>query len=522
MAVVQSINSSALERIEDRNVRDVLKQIVSGWQVRNGQSGTGENAFLTEADLKKAFQKQPIAAAVADAIANSPRKASSSAYTPIGKLINQLQAEILADPFFNFLGERIKLIDTPKTGLIDQMIGLKDGIYKLDKTINNPVNGLYSELKGVGLRVGGSTVGYASLTELKADAVSASYAYTEQVRARINLEVEAGNVEERNVRVNANNALSEAINTIWAAVGDGTALVQSGTSTTTNRTNAIASAWQQVQATLRDPATGQILTSVAGRAEFITANSKIDGLSGQYTVKLDAGGYVAGYGLASGKDINGRAYSKMYFRANTFAIGSPNGSVDPLTGEAVGAQIPFIVKTESFVMNGRQYPAGVYMDKAFIIFAQADTFDFGVGTIDTANIRDLAVDTLKIGNNAVTIPSYINGYGGSSHPAGSMTKVGAIYVNYKSDVSIVAMATWQATCGGAGTNTRFEVRVAGVGTGFAQSNSLIANYTMSNSGSGKFNLPPGGYTIEIWIGNDWSGGAYTLNQWSCVLLGVMR
>lgn len=521
MAVVQSINSSALERIEDRNVRDVLKQLVGGWQVRNGQSGSGENAFLTEADLKKAFQKQPIAAAVAEAISNAPRKVSS-AYTPIGKLINDLQAEILADPFFQFLGERIKLIDTPTTGLIDQMIGLKDGLYQIDKTINDPVNGLYSELKGAGLRIGGATAGYANLTQLKADAVSASYQYTDQIRAQLNQNIESGNVTEKNVRVQSDNALSEAINTIWATVGDGTALVQTGSNTVSSRNGALASAWQQVQATLKDPQTGKILTSVAGRAEFNVANDKITGLSGQYTVKLDAGGYVAGYGLASGKDINGRPYSKMYFRANTFAIGSPNGTVNPITGEAVGAQIPFIVKTEPFFMNGRVYPAGVYIDKAFIIFAQADEFDFGVGTIGTANIKDLTVTTLKIGNNAVTVPAYVNGYGGSSHGAGGMSKVGQVSVSYPDNVSIVALASWQASCGGISTNSRFEIRVANVGTGFGQSDSLLANYTSSHAGSGRINLPAGNYVFEVWLGNDWYQGAYTLGQWSCTLLGVMR
>lgn len=525
MAAVPSINSSALEAIADRNVRDVLKQVVSGWQVRNRQSGTGDNAFLTEADLKEALKKQSVVNVVANALVEAPKKTGVN-YTPVGMLINALQADVLSDPFFIFLGERIKLVDAPTTGLIDQMIGAKNGIYLLDKTINDPTTGLYSELKGAGLRIGGAATGYATLSELKADAVSASATYTNQVKAQLGIDIVAGDVTQKTLRVQSDNALSNAINTIWAAVGDGQALTQMGSETIVNRSGASASSWSQVQATLRDPATGRLFSSIVGRTEFNVVNSKVTGLSGQYTVKIDAGGYVAGYGLASGVDINGRSYSKMYFRADTFAIGSPNGTVDPITGESAGAQVPFIVKTSPFMLNGQLNPAGVYMKDIFVANGSIDSLKVGYAAIDKAHIKDLSVDTFKIGDNAVTVPVYINGAGGTNHAAagadGGMVRVGYVNATYPAQVSVVGIVTWQTAPGGEHTHTRCELRVATAETFMGQTDSCYAGFTSSHCGMGKAQLAAGSYLLEVWMGNDWTGGYYTLRNWSCIFLGVMK
>lgn len=480
MAVVPSINSSALEAIEDRNVRDVLKQIVGGWQVRNGQSGKGDEKFLTEADLKVALEKKPVADIV-EKIASESVKSGRVGYAPTGKVITDLQAQVLADPFFIFLGERVKLIDTPTTGLIDQLIGAKNGIYNLDKTVNDPTTGLFSQLKGVGLRVGGATTGYATLNELKADAVSASATYTDQTRTTLGLQISAGDATEKSNRVNSDSALTIAINTIWAAVGDGSALVQSGTNAVSGRNGATASAWNQVQATLTDPVTGKIVTGIVGRTEFTATNSKVAGLSAQYTVKIDAGGYVAGYGLASGLDINGRATSRMYFRADTFAIGSPSGTVDPATGLSSGASVPFIVKTVPSVINGQSVPAGVYIDSAFIANGSIDNLKVGVAAIKTANIDDLAVDTLKIKDNAVTVPK-VESFPGTFEGNGSARSF-TTFIDLDSPGMVYASSTGYI---GYGTGWRT------VFTALYINNSLVSN----------------GGGAEAWVNAAHSGGIF--------------
>ncbi len=523
MAVVPGINSAALESIQDQNVRDVLKQLVNGWQMRNGQSGSGEHRFLTEADLTKAVQSSSLSTLLDQRIADQVAQQTGALgnYTPIKSLITDLQALILADPFFAHLGERIKLIDTPKTGLIDKMIGLEDGIYKTNQVIEDAKNGIYRDLKGVGLRVGGATAGYATLWDLKADAVSSSVQYTEQVKAALGTQIQAGLVNERNSRVSSDNALSEAINTIWAQVGDNTALVQNGGETVANRTGAIAQAWQQVQATLKDPATGKIISSVVGRSEFNVVNSAVTGLSAQYSVKLDAGGFVTGYGLAVDSKPGYRPTSRFYVRADRFAIGSPNDTVNMATGESYTAKIPFIVLTTETLLNGRIAPPGVYIDKAFIADGSIDSVKIGIAQIETANIKDLAVDTLKIGNNAVTIPLYLASYGGTFSP-GTMNEVGSVYAEFKAPAHLVGLVTWATAGGGEHTNTRVELRASGRGVFMSQSDSVMAGFTSSHAGSGHIYLEPGFYKIDVCFGNDWSGGTYELRNWSCILLGVMK
>jgi hypothetical protein len=340
-AKVPSVSSAAINAIQDQNAREVLRQIVIGMNVRNGVSGGGDNAFMTESDMLAAFKKLPVASAIANALTSSAAQ-NPGKYSPIGSLITAMQAGVLSDQSFVDLATRVALIDTPTTGLIDKLASVQTGIN-----------------------------------------------------------------DEHTRRINSNDALVAAINTIWAKVGDATALVQSGSQTVTNRTGAIATSWNQVQAVLTDAQTGQIFTSIVGKAEFNVVNSTVTGLSGKYTVKLDAGGYVVGYGLASEVDLNGKKSSKFYIRADNFAIGSPGDVVD-INGNAPSAQVPFIVTTVARTINGRYSPPGMYVQNAFMENGSIDNAKIGLLAVETGNINNLAVNTLQIAGNAVTVPDSIS------------------------------------------------------------------------------------------------------------------
>lgn len=208
-------------------------------------------------------------------------------------------------------------------------------------------------------------------------------------------------------RTNDDNALVQAVNTMWSKIGDSTALIQRGEKTLANNAAAVAEAWNQVQATIKDPATGEYISSAAVRTTATTAVNKAGDLEAQYTVKVDVNGYVAGYGLAS-TATNSTPFSEFIVRADRFAIGSPDG-----TKEA----IPFIVTTTT--QNGQ--PPGVYMDWAFIANASISEAQIADAAITSAKIKDGEVDTLKIKGNAVTVPSVylgatavhdFEGYGG--------------------------------------------------------------------------------------------------------------
>ena len=185
-------------------------------------------------------------------------------------------------------------------------------------------------------------------------------------------------------------------------------------------------------------------TSVNGNTAAIqTQATVVNGLSAQYMVKLDVNGYVSGYGL-----YNSGGTSQFLIHADRFAIGRPG----------VTARYPFIVDNGQVVIDtavirdgsiqqgkigpisfgkitdasgnpvttvgGRlkaQYIEGDSIvtnyfsaNSAFVKTAHIEN-----AAITRAKIGDLAVDTLKLAGNAVTIPKFasirppIHGNGGN-------------------------------------------------------------------------------------------------------------
>ena len=229
---------------------------------------------------------------------------------------------------------------------------------------------------------------------------------------------------EVTTRANADSALSQSITTL--------------TSTVAGNTSAIST--EQTARATADTALSQsistVSTTVAGNTSSIsTQATSINGLSGQYTVKIDLNGAVAGYGLASTTTAAGNIVSEFVVNADRFAI--MRGGSNTAT-----ATVPFVVQASATTLNGESVPAGVYMADAFIkngsianakigtlnadkitagsIAAAriaANTIDASklrldnstiasqnINGIPTVIIKDLGVGTLKIQDQAVTFP----------------------------------------------------------------------------------------------------------------------
>ena len=136
--------------------------------------------------------------------------------------------------------------------------------------------------------------------------------------------------------------------------------------------------WRGIQlvkgnkATSWTPAPEDVKKEVSAiQVEAKATADKVTGLYAQYTVKLDVGGRVSGFGLASSAT------------QSDFAINADKFYIAPPTGTAKGAS-PFMVLTTATTINGTSVPAGTYMRSAFI--------------------HNAAVDTLKIAGRAVTFP----------------------------------------------------------------------------------------------------------------------
>jgi hypothetical protein len=177
--------------------------------------------------------------------------------------------------------------------------------------------------------------------------------------------------------------------------------------------------------------------SVSDGADFATLEQRFtaqktlnDGLSAEYTIKLDVNGNVVGYGVFA--DSTGS--SEFVANVNRFAVTTPQtsiqvratsttyaqGAIARVAGQdsktlvckiggstgtgsivvgdigtlivdgsvtwQVASRVPFAVQAVPTEINGQPVPAGVYIDAAYVLNA----------TIQNAQIADLAVDDNKI------------------------------------------------------------------------------------------------------------------------------
>ena len=129
--------------------------------------------------------------------------------------------------------------------------------------------------------------------------------------------------------------------------------------------------------------------SVTMEQSFSATASKVSGLEGKYTIKVNNKGHVSGFGLASVAN-DGAVTSTFAVAADRFVIATPSGS------SLTATSTPFQVVTTATTINGQAINPGIYMNDAYI----------RNGTITSAKIGDLQVDTLKIKDQAVTQAIY--------------------------------------------------------------------------------------------------------------------
>ena len=145
---------------------------------------------------------------------------------------------------------------------------------------------------------------------------------------------------------------------------------------TNGNATATATQMQQLGSNYTNPLDGTA-NNVSLQVALETSASQVNGLRGQYTVKLDANGAVAGFGLATTSTSLGTGESEFYVNADRFAI-MRGGS------DTTAAVTPFTVQATATTINGEVVPAGVYMTDAFI----------KNGSIVSAKIGSLAVDKI--------------------------------------------------------------------------------------------------------------------------------
>ena len=210
---------------------------------------------------------------------------------------------------------------------------------------------------------------------------------------------------ETQTRADADFALAAAVNTIWAAVGDANAVIQDGNLAAATQSTATAQKWSQVQSAVIDPSTGQNKVA-AIRQDFNTYASNVDGkLNAAYTLRVDAGGKIAGFGVmaTSGAGSAQGATSQFIINADRLSLANASTNTVPFSVDSSGNAI--------FTGSLQTGTAGMYgatMYGSGALFNRNGTFALGNSskslTFDGTNFQfngDVIV-TGAIKNNAIT------------------------------------------------------------------------------------------------------------------------
>lgn len=210
---------------------------------------------------------------------------------------------------------------------------------------------------------------------------------------------------EATTRASADSALSTSVTTLQNRLnlfnGSG-GTVEAWANTTTTALSTEASTRASQDTALQADYNGQFGTV---NSTLSTQVSKMGVVENRWTIALNAGGNAtAGLVLANGSN------SKSIFavQADKFYVYDSSGA----------GQAPF------YVTGGT-----TYIDAAVIKNGDITNAKLGTASVGTANIQNLAVDTLQVANNAITIPLSAYTAGDASLTSGSAQSVQSLTIN---------------------------------------------------------------------------------------------
>lgn len=153
----------------------------------------------------------------------------------------------------------------------------------------------------------------------------------------------AGLSEEVDTRSNKDNALAQAINTLWASIGGSDALIQDGALAAVSPAAVVATKWDQVQAAVTDPNTGETNSGSIKQELLLYASDVDDTLNATWGVKIGVNGAASGFSLmttAGAGSSPGAPTSVFAIMADKLALISPTDeSVVPFSVDSSGNAI---------------------------------------------------------------------------------------------------------------------------------------------------------------------------------------
>ena len=364
--------------------------------------------------------------------------ANGISYTPATAIIDAMVQEVLADPLLATLQQSLNDIDTNAQNVIDIDARMLD----LEATVDALAN-----IDGTGI------VTFIENEQTQRIAGDNALAATIALIGAKNGAETAFIIDTNTVKLDADtgDTLAAKLSALVAADSANSAAIISEQTSRINGDTAIA-----------NDVTALTTTVDGNTATIATQGTSINGLQAKYTVKVDVNGYVAGYGLAV--DANtATPTSSFIILADKFAVvhpaqglGTPkvpfvvSGGVVSMANVAIdgalinnasigsakiaSAAITSALIQDAAITNAKIQNAAITDAKISSLSATKITTGtlnasrinldgltltnnngiLQVGTVQTANIANasitnakigsLAVDTLKIQDNAVTVP----------------------------------------------------------------------------------------------------------------------
>jgi hypothetical protein len=419
---VPGVPLGALDAIQDQNTKLVLRSIVDGWHVRNGTSGSGDQSFVTKAEvdaLRGAVGG--LRQSVSSILDSSGSEFARFKPGEISRIINDLQAQVIESQLFKELGERIDTIDLNLVAEQNARIAAVQGVANdlaaeaatrlgFDTAQGAQIATLQTTTATQATQITGLTtrIGTAESTIVNLQSTTAT-----QATALSSLTTRVGSSESNITSLQQTTAAqASSLTALTTRVGTAESSISTLNTTTANQATSLTSLTTRVgsvetgltgEATTRANADNAITESVA--TQFSTVNTSIAALQtkqtttansvaaltstvstlqssvgantlaisteatarvnadndiyGKYAVKIDNNGYVTGFGLISTSN-NSTPSSEFLIRADRFAIASPSGP-------GISPKAPFIVTTTPRTRpDGVVVPPGVYMDTALV------------------------------------------------------------------------------------------------------------------------------------------------------------
>lgn len=233
---------------------------------------------------------------------------------------------------------------------------------------------------------------------------------------------------EATTRASADTALASSITTLTASVGTNAAAITAEATTRANADTAISSTLTALASTVTsnnstltaalatesstrassDTALSSSITSLSAIAGSntaaisaeVSARASLDGaVQALYTVRVETSAagrvMVGGFGLSATSTASGGPRIDFGIRADRFWVSAPS------TATGVPDIVPFTILTAPTVEDGVTFPAGIYMDAAYVRNLSAMVAKIGVAVIDDAKIASLSAAKLTIGDGTI-------------------------------------------------------------------------------------------------------------------------